>query len=45
MAIDGLRGEHLRESLVLMARDAGRRARGFLHFVPVLRPAGDVAGA
>src|SRR3954452_13875247 len=34
MAMDSLRGEHLNESLVLIARENGR-ARGFLHFVPV----------
>ena len=34
MAIDGLRGDHLDESLVVVARDAGGAARGFLHFAP-----------
>jgi lysyl-tRNA synthetase class 2 len=34
MAIDGLRGDHLRGSLVLVARDADGAARGFLHFAP-----------
>jgi lysyl-tRNA synthetase class 2 len=37
MAMDSLRGEHLHDSLVLVARDGdGEGAvRGFLHFVPV----------
>jgi lysyl-tRNA synthetase class 2 len=37
MAMDSLRGEHLRDSLVLIARDGGGggAVRGFLHFVPV----------
>jgi lysyl-tRNA synthetase class 2 len=39
MAMDTLRGEHLHDSLVLIARDSGNggpgRVRGFLHFVPV----------
>jgi lysyl-tRNA synthetase class 2 len=40
MAIDSLRGEHLCESLVLVARDAEGAARGFLHFAPCYgRPA------
>jgi lysyl-tRNA synthetase class 2 len=42
MAMDTLRGEHLQDSLVLVARDGdGEGAvRGFLHFVPVYgRPA------
>ena len=40
MAIDSLRGEHLDESLVLIARDAEGEARGFLHFAPCYgRPA------
>jgi lysyl-tRNA synthetase, class II len=40
MAIDGLRGEHLRESLVVVATDADGAARGFLHFAPCYgRPA------
>jgi lysyl-tRNA synthetase class 2 len=34
MAMDTLRGEHLHDSLVLVARQEGR-VRGFLHFVPV----------
>lgn len=34
MAIDGLRGDHLDESLVVVARDAAGEARGFLHFAP-----------
>jgi lysyl-tRNA synthetase class 2 len=34
MAMDSLRGEHMNESLVLIARENGK-ARGFLHFVPV----------
>ncbi|HET9592581.1 MAG TPA: phosphatidylglycerol lysyltransferase domain-containing protein [Solirubrobacterales bacterium] len=34
MAIDGLRGEHLDESLVVVARDADGAVRGFLHFAP-----------
>jgi lysyl-tRNA synthetase class 2 len=40
MAIDSLRGEHLAESLVLVARDADGAARGFLYFAPCYgRPA------
>jgi len=40
MAIDSLRGDHLRESFVVVARDAGGDARGFLHFAPCYgRPA------
>jgi lysyl-tRNA synthetase, class II len=40
MAIDSLRGEHLSESLVVVARDAEGAARGFLHFAPCCgRPA------
>ncbi len=40
MAIDSLRGEHLSESLVVVARDAEGDARGFLHFAPCYgRPA------
>jgi lysyl-tRNA synthetase class 2 len=37
MAMDSLRGEHLHDSLVLVARDGGGSGpvRGFLHFVPV----------
>jgi lysyl-tRNA synthetase class 2 len=34
MAIDCLRGEHLCESLVVVARDAEGQVRGFLHFAP-----------
>jgi len=40
MAIDSLRGDHLRESFVVVARDAEGAARGFLHFAPCYgRPA------
>lgn len=40
MAIDSLRGEHLDESLVVVARDAEGAVRGFLHFAPCCgRPA------
>jgi lysyl-tRNA synthetase class 2 len=40
MAIDSLRGDHLCESAVLVARDADGLARGFLHFAPCYgRPA------
>jgi lysyl-tRNA synthetase, class II len=40
MAIDCLRGEHLAESVVVVARDADQVARGFLHFAPCYgRPA------
>jgi lysyl-tRNA synthetase class 2 len=40
MAFDSLRGEHLSESLVVVARDADGNARGFLHFAPCYgRPA------
>ena len=35
MAMDTLRGEHLDESAVIIARDGERAVRGFLHFVPV----------
>jgi lysyl-tRNA synthetase class 2 len=37
MAMDSLRGEHLHDSLVLVAREDGGQGavRGFLHFVPV----------
>jgi lysyl-tRNA synthetase class 2 len=37
MAMDTLRGEHLHDSLVLVARDGegAGAVRGFLHFVPV----------
>ncbi|HEX8959258.1 MAG TPA: phosphatidylglycerol lysyltransferase domain-containing protein [Solirubrobacterales bacterium] len=34
MAIDGLRGDHLSESLMVVARDAEGTAKGFLHFAP-----------
>jgi lysyl-tRNA synthetase class 2 len=34
MAIDSLRGDHLDESLVVVARDAEGSVRGFLHFAP-----------
>ncbi len=34
MAMDGLRGPHVQDSLVVVARDDAGRARGFLHFVP-----------
>ena len=40
MAIDSLRGDHLRESFVVVAHDAEDAARGFLHFAPCYgRPA------
>jgi lysyl-tRNA synthetase class 2 len=40
MAIDSLRGDHLRESFVVVAHDADGAARGFLHFAPCYgRPA------
>jgi len=40
MAMEGLRGEHLADSLVVVARDRDGHARGFLHFVPAYgRPA------
>jgi lysyl-tRNA synthetase class 2 len=40
MAIDSLRGEHLSDSLVVIARDGDGAARGFLHFAPCYgRPA------
>ncbi|GAC1315857.1 MAG: phosphatidylglycerol lysyltransferase domain-containing protein [Thermoleophilaceae bacterium] len=35
MAMDSLRGEHLSDSLVVVARDGAGDVRGFLHFVPV----------
>lgn len=34
MAMDGLRGDHVRDSVVVVARDGAGRVRGFLHFVP-----------
>jgi len=34
MAMDGLRGEHLGDSVVILARDEAGVVRGFLHFVP-----------
>ena len=34
MAIDSLRGDHLDESLVVVARDEEGAVRGFLHFAP-----------
>jgi lysyl-tRNA synthetase class 2 len=34
MAMDGLRGEHMDESFLLVARDGAGAVRGFLHFVP-----------
>ncbi|MGN6257349.1 MAG: phosphatidylglycerol lysyltransferase domain-containing protein [Solirubrobacterales bacterium] len=40
MAIDSLRGDHLAESQVVVARDAEGVVRGFLHFAPCYgRPA------
>jgi lysyl-tRNA synthetase class 2 len=40
MAMDGLGGEHQRDSIVVQARDADGDVRGFLHFVPTYgRPA------
>ena len=40
MAMDGLHGEHVADSLVAIAFDREERIRGFLHFVPVYgRPA------
>ncbi|HMA26763.1 MAG: phosphatidylglycerol lysyltransferase domain-containing protein [Solirubrobacterales bacterium] len=40
MGIDGLRGEYLSDSLIVVARDAQGAARGFLHFAPCYgRPA------
>ena len=35
MALDSLGGEHQADSVVVSARDADGRVRGFLHFVPV----------
>ena len=43
MAMDGLRGPHLADSIVVVARDGEGRARGFLHFVPAYGAPGDVA--
>jgi lysyl-tRNA synthetase class 2 len=34
MAMEGLRGEHLRNTSVVVARDADMTPRAFLHFVP-----------
>lgn len=40
MAMEGLRGEHLADSVVILARDVAGAVRGFLHFVPTYgRPA------
>jgi lysyl-tRNA synthetase class 2 len=40
MAMEGLRGSHLADSVVVVARDGDGRVRGFLHFVPAYgRPA------
>jgi lysyl-tRNA synthetase class 2 len=40
MAMEGLRGPYLADSVVVVARDGERRARGYLHFVPAYgRPA------
>ncbi len=40
MAMEGLRGADVADSIVVVARDAEGRARGFLHFVPTYgRPA------
>jgi lysyl-tRNA synthetase class 2 len=35
MTLEGLRGAHLADSSVVVARDADELVRGFLHFVPV----------
>jgi lysyl-tRNA synthetase class 2 len=37
MAMDSLRGEHLADSVVVLARDAQGAVRGVLHFVPCYR--------
>jgi len=37
MAMDSLRGEHLDDSVVVLARDADQAVRGVLHFVPCYR--------
>jgi lysyl-tRNA synthetase class 2 len=34
MALDSLRGEHHRDSIIVASRDRDDRIRGFLHFVP-----------
>jgi lysyl-tRNA synthetase class 2 len=34
MALDSLRGDHLADSVVVLARDSDGRAGGFLHFTP-----------
>ncbi len=40
MAMEGLHGEHVADTLVVIARDADGTPRGFLHFVPAFgRPA------
>jgi lysyl-tRNA synthetase class 2 len=39
MAMDSLRGEHLADSVVVLARDPGGEVRGLLHFVPCYRRA------
>lgn len=44
MALDTLRGEHLGDSLLVIARDAEGAARGFLHYVPTYgRPAASLS--
>jgi lysyl-tRNA synthetase class 2 len=37
MAMDSLRGEHMADSVVVLARDSGGDVRGVLHFVPCYR--------
>ncbi len=45
MAMDGLRGDGRGDTLLVVARDADGRARGYLHFVPVYgRSAVSLAG-
>jgi lysyl-tRNA synthetase class 2 len=37
MSMDSLRGDHLRDSIVALARDRPGAIRGYVHFVPVYR--------
>ena len=43
MALERLGGAQQHDTLVALTRDADGRVRGFLHFVPFLRPRGRVA--
>jgi lysyl-tRNA synthetase class 2 len=41
--MEGLRGEHLEDSTVVIARDRDGAARGYLHFVPTAGPAASLS--